>query len=460
MSEKVTLADALSNVDVLDELPLPDEQPCVEAAPCSIVYQANFDTNFEDRQAFVTGVAKYIEEATVHSGLNEMLEEGHEHAVMLYTWRCCSRAIPQPKSNEQPNRVEIYEKTVEVLAPEVNKLLNLMYFQKKAVDRFCGEVKRLSHEEKRKDFVSEAYLLTLGKFVNMFAVLDELKNMKSSVKNDYATYRRAAQFLKVMADSQALQESQNLSMFLATQGKIRDTLKDNLEKIKNYEDLFCDIINACLAMFESKAYLTPAEKHMLVKVMGFGLFLVDSEQVNVNKLDQKRRLRLEKMDRIFHDLEVVPLFGDMQIAPFNYVKRMKHYDAGKWPLSSPANLVSPQSNLMVHVPRMREDHLKFSSELARYSNEVTTTYKETPRSDAENRALTDLAFRGLQLLSEWTSVVTELYSWKLLHPTDHHQNNDCPQNAEEYERATRYNYTSDEKFALIEIIAMIKGLQV
>ena len=76
-------------------------------------------------------------------------------------------------------------------------------------------MKRLSHEEKRKDFVSEAYLLTLGKFINMFAVLDELKNMKSSVKNDYATYRRAAQFLKVIADSQAIQESQNLSMFLA-----------------------------------------------------------------------------------------------------------------------------------------------------------------------------------------------------------------------------------------------------
>ena len=71
------------------------------------------------------------------------MEEGHEHAVMLYTWRCCSRAIPQPKSNEQPNRVEIYEKTVEVLAPEVNKLLNLMYFQRKAIERFRDEVKRL-----------------------------------------------------------------------------------------------------------------------------------------------------------------------------------------------------------------------------------------------------------------------------------------------------------------------------
>ena len=59
-------------------------------------------------------------------------------------------------------------------------------------------MKRLSHEEKRKDFVSEAYLLTLGKFINMFAVLDELKNMKSSVKNDYSAYRRAAQFLKAI----------------------------------------------------------------------------------------------------------------------------------------------------------------------------------------------------------------------------------------------------------------------
>lgn len=52
----------------------------------------------------------------------------------------------------------------------------------------------------------------------------------------------------------------------------------------------------------------------------------------------------------------------------------------------------------------------------------------------ENKETADLALRGLQLLSEWTSVVTELYSWKLLHPTDHHQNKECPVEAEEYER--------------------------
>lgn len=48
------------------------------------------------------------------------------------------------------------------------------------------------------------------------------------------------------------------------------------------------------------------------------------------------------------------------------------------------------------------------------------------------------------------------YSWKLVHPTDKFCNKDCPGTAEEYERATRYNYTSEEKFAFVEVGA---GLQ-
>lgn len=33
---------------------------------------------------------------------NEMLEEGQEYAVMLYTWRSCSRAIPQVPRPSRP----------------------------------------------------------------------------------------------------------------------------------------------------------------------------------------------------------------------------------------------------------------------------------------------------------------------------------------------------------------------
>jgi len=68
-NEKITLSDALSNVDLLDEHNLPDYQPCIEAQPGSITYQPNFDTNFEDRSGFVAGIAKYVEEGTVHAAL-------------------------------------------------------------------------------------------------------------------------------------------------------------------------------------------------------------------------------------------------------------------------------------------------------------------------------------------------------------------------------------------------------
>lgn len=69
-----------------------------------------------------------------------------------------------------------------------------------------------------------------------------------------------------MSDPQTLQESQTLSMFLATQNKIRDFLKERLQAIPDYEDLLIEIVNLCINMFESNMYLLPSEKHMLVKV--------------------------------------------------------------------------------------------------------------------------------------------------------------------------------------------------
>ena len=40
--------------------------------------------------------------------------------------------------------------------------------------------------------------------------------------------------------------------------------------------------------------------------------------------------------------------------------------------------------------------------------------------------------------SNWTAIVMEVYSWKLVNPCDSHTNPNCPKDAEDYERATRY----------------------
>ena len=86
------------------------------------------------------GMAKYIEEAEMHASMQKMLETGEKFAVMLYTWRSCSRAIPAVKTSEQPNRNEIYEKTIEVLEPEIKKLFDFFNFTNTAVSEFIQQV--------------------------------------------------------------------------------------------------------------------------------------------------------------------------------------------------------------------------------------------------------------------------------------------------------------------------------
>ena len=62
------------------------------------------------------------------------------------------------------------------------------------------------------------------------------------------------------------------------------------------------------------------------------------------------------------------------------------------------------------MPKIREEHIAYVTELARVSNEITTTQKDEPQSDREYKQHRDLALRGLKLLSSWNSTVTELVS--------------------------------------------------
>ncbi|KAI1717201.1 cytoplasmic fragile-X interacting family domain-containing protein [Ditylenchus destructor] len=434
VEENVTIKDALVNVSILDDLPIIDDQPSIEALSLTLDCRANFDTNFEDRNAFITGCSKYIEEATRHGEFNEMLREGFQHAANLYTWRCCSRAVPMVKSNDQANRTEINESVAKVLEPEVRKLYAFMFFTNNAIARFCDEVKRLCHPEKRKDFVSEAYLLILGKFLNMFAVLDELKNMKASIKNDFSTYRRAAQFLQNVSSD--IHQMHNLSLFLATQNKIKESLRTELQKIESYEELLADVVRICEQFFENEMYISSEERHMYVKVIAFCLYLMDAETSNVAKLDQKKRITIQKLDKIFKSIEVVPLFGDMQIQPFSFVRRSPFYDASKWPLSNVEG-EHCHINIVQKLRIIRDHHDEYVTHLARIKNEISVYDKEGPRSDAENREIANLTLNGLRLLCSWTCDVMET----------------------EYERATKYNYSPAEKSAIIEVISMIKDVQ-
>ena len=135
-----------------------------------------------------------------------------------------------------------------------------------------------------------------------------------------------------------IHQMNNLSLFLATQNKIKEELRAQIQKINGYEELLADVVNICAHFYENKFYLSPDEKHMYVKVIAFSLYLMDCGVANVVKLDQKKKINISRLDKIFKSVEVVPLFGDMQIQPFSFVKRSSFYDASKWPLSNSEGL--------------------------------------------------------------------------------------------------------------------------
>lgn len=458
-----TLEEAVENVRRLENLTLNnDEQPNIEAPPASITYTCDFDTNFGDKEGFITGISRYMEEAGIHQQMNEVLEDGEKYASMLYTWRCLSRAVPTAKSDEQANRSEMYQCTLDVMRPHIQKLKDFMYFHEKAITSFCAEVKRLCHPERRKDFVSETHLLAMGKIINMFAVLGSLKNMKACLNNDFAFYKRAETFLKqTTGDEKAMIESQNLTMFLATHDIITTKLKNTLEGIEAADELLADVVQLCCNFYESKMYVLPKEKHLLLKVIGFTLFLLDGKNSNINKLDQRKRISISKIDKFFKQLPVVPLFGDMQISLISYIKSCPHFDSARWSCTSDnaeEKIGTTQYNLTGKIEWLQEEHLKFMCELSRTNNEFGNNNTKKVLSPDECRSLSDLALRGLRLISNWNAQVMELFYWKLLHLTNKYSNPSLPDDAEEYERATRYNYDSNEKFALVQVISMIKGL--
>jgi cytoplasmic FMR1 interacting protein len=62
----------------------------------------------------------------------------------------------------------------------------------------------------------------------------------------------------------------------------------------------------------------------------------------------------------------------MQIAPFNYIKKSPNFDPSKWPICNDTSTSSLQGNLLMQLPEIREEHERFISDMARYTNEVCT----------------------------------------------------------------------------------------
>eukprot|EP01136_Pigoraptor_vietnamica_P024485 Opistho-1_new@77609 len=64
-----TVQQAMQQVAMLDTFQLHDDQPLNEARSLAVNYEASMDPNFDDRNAYIAAMSKFIEEA--HAGLSQ-----------------------------------------------------------------------------------------------------------------------------------------------------------------------------------------------------------------------------------------------------------------------------------------------------------------------------------------------------------------------------------------------------
>jgi cytoplasmic FMR1 interacting protein len=451
------MASVKERISALESFELVDGQPEIEGPCFAVAFDSNTDFNYVDNKAFET---KWTEEIERLRGLQEVLRKADNFISMIYTYRSCSKALPQIKTQDDPNRAAIYEKHFEVLEPEIRKLKDLMYFTRDAVKLFCDHTKHIANlvsAKKKPKTISELYIHFLARMLDFFSTMDALKNMKACLNNDFSFFKRAFGFLrKSMANDDQTQENHTLYLFLAHQNSITTNLKTDLQQINGFDDAIAMIVNQCCRYLEEGLYMTPAEKHCLLRVMPYGLLLMDGDNEKLNIL-KTRKVSIDKFAKLYRKYPIVPLYGDMSFSLEQIIKRAPHYDEKVWGTSLDARIAS-EYEILGQLEAVRAQHTVYLAKFSNMINQINimrSTSGDKGFSEEATRNFTNIVLEGLKLLSDWSGKVLRQSAWKYAHPN---VASAVPTDALEYERVVRYNYTEAERVALIEFVAFIKGL--
>ncbi|TPX31592.1 hypothetical protein SmJEL517_g05099 [Synchytrium microbalum] len=437
----------------LDLSPCPIETPVLAAQRAAVVPRSLIDVNLADREVYELSTQAYFAREAGHiSRLNDLLKDGRNLLSRLYSYRSLARAIPQVQS-DQINKTEMYIRTVRILQPEIAKMRAFLSFRDSAVqvvsDVFLSTVQDI---QEREFFPSVAFLNTLAAVFDLFVVMDAMKSIKGSMNNDLSTYKRALSDLQrngLAEDETAINHV--LYLFLGQQDQFINELKTALVTISGFDEIVQDMMYHCQSALESGQYVLCETKHMYLKAIAMGLFLLD------DKGEEKDIYKRKKLK----NTPVIPLFGDMPVSLSQIYGKAPHIGFGKWedPDLDAKVALSKAYTITASIASVREDYQKFVQNFKRslnLSSIAIQRYGILPPE--ENAALYELALQGLRLLSTWTARVLEQSAWKYANPVHPNPESGIPLNALSYELAVRYNYSKEDQRALVEMISMIKSL--
>ncbi|KAL0709699.1 hypothetical protein Bca4012_016677 [Brassica carinata] len=419
-------------IAALSTFSLEDEQPEVQG-PAVMVSAERAATDSPIEYSDVAAYRLSLSEDTkALNQLNTLIQEGKEMASILYTYRSCVKALPQLPESMKHSQADLYLETYQVLDLEMSRLREIQRWQSSASAKLAADMQRFSRPERRINGPTVTHLWSMLKLLDVLVQLDHLKNAKASIPNDFSWYKSVEDILQV------------LIVFIV-------------------ESLELDF-----------ALLFP-ERYILLRVLPVLVVLATPSEKDTEAL--YKRVKLNRMINIFKNDPVIPAFPDLHLSPAAILKELSVYfqkfSSQTRLLTLPAPHELPPREaleypfrhylIVNHIGALRAEHDDFTIRFAASMNQLLLlksndgAYTEWCREVKGN--MYDMVVEGFQLLSRWTARIWEQSAWKFSRPCrDAAETQEASGSYSDYEKVVRYNYTAEERRALVELVGYIKSV--
>ncbi|CAM6128500.1 unnamed protein product [Calypogeia fissa] len=407
--------------------------------------------------------------------LNTLILEGQEMVAIFYTYRSCVKALPQLPESLKQSQSNLYMETYHVLDLEIGRLRQIQRWQALAASKLAADMQQFSRPDRKPHGPTVTHMWAIIKLLDILLQLDHLKNAKASIPNDFSWYKRTfTQVSTQWPDTDSMREElDDLQIFLSTRWIILMTLQAELFRTSNVEDIVQALLLFTVESLESDRILLFSERHTFLRVLPVLVVLATSSAKEGDMVFKK--LKINRLIRLFRRDPVVPAFPDLHIAPASMLKELSPYfrrfnlQARLLTLPAPHELnireaveYQREYSIINHVSAIRAAHDDFCLRFAGVVNQLQLVKVAKERDDTLSAQVKEdvylVILEGFQLLSEWTGRVWEQCAWKFARPAKNAQPYDNSTPLTDYEKVVRCNYTTQERKALLEITCYIKGV--
>ncbi|CAH9080681.1 unnamed protein product [Cuscuta europaea] len=419
-----------------------------------------------------------IEDTKAINQLDALIQEGKEITSVLYTYRSCVKALPQLPDSMKQSQADLYLETYQVLDLEMSRLREIQRWQASAASKLAADMQRFSRPERRINGPTITHLWSMLKLLDILIQLDHLKNAKASIPNDFSWYKRTFTQVSVQwQDTDSMREElDDLQIFLSTRWTILMNLHVEMFRVNNVEDILQILIVFIVESLELNFALLFPEKHILLRVLPVLVVLASSSEKDSESL--YKRVKINRLINIFKNDPVIPAFPDLHLSPAAILKELSTYfpkfSAQARLLTLPATHELPhreaqdyqrQYLIVNHIGAIRAEHDDFTIRFSSSMNQLVLL-KSVEGADIEwvkevKGNVYDVVVEGFQFLSRWSARIWEQSAWKFSRPCKDPVPTELHEPAgsfSDYEKVVRYNYSAEERKALIELVSYIKSI--